>query len=604
LSNTVITPLTTLDFGTLKGSITGFLQAQPQFTGYNFVGSDMSVLTDILAFNTTYYSFLINMLNAESHIDSAQLLGSVISEAKSLNYTPRSAAGATANLTINFTGPSATYLFQKGSTFSSIIKANNYVFAITDNLLVASGNGVFSANLSVSEGSYFSDAYAMSYAQNTRTFELRNSNVTQGGVDSSTISVVVYENNSMIATPFTFSTTTLGLNESSKVYFLQMNYKANYEIAFGDGAVGYRPADGATIVIDYLVTSGSKGNGATRFEPNFSFPGVANLNVVVNSGSQNGADFENIESIRFFAPRNFQVQERGIVPDDYTILLEEQFPEINAAIAYGGQDVFPPQYGKVFVSVDINGVDGLPTSLKSKYENFLKNKTMMTPVVVPAVFTYWSVTTNVFYNINITTLNPQTIKSLVLNQIATFNEDNLNNFGVTLYNVPFTTAINQTDPSIVTNDTDIKVIKLISPATLVQQQLTVDFGMSLYQGYMDSSSTQHPDANNHTISSSKFFYGADTVYIEDDGAGGLHYVKDLNNPINSVLPQSTFLTKVGDMNYDTGVLTFNSLYINSFDGPSIKIYAKPANRDITVPANTILTITSDEINVTATTVRV
>ncbi len=604
MANTVSVPLINLDFGTLKNAIATFLSGQQYFKDYNFQGSSMSVLTDVLAWFSTQDAFYTNMLNTESHLDSAQLLGSVISEAKSLNYCPISPKAAQSNLLVTFNSSNSTYLLGKGSTFTTTINANAYNFSISDNILIGSSNGYFSTYIPILEGSYFSDSYIESYANNTLAFQLNNQNV-----DTSTITVVVYENGSTIGTNYTFATTLLGLNEVSKVYFLQMNYKGNYEITFGDGVVGYRPSDGALIIIDYLVTSGSDGNGGIKYTPNFSLQGASNVVITTIIGSYGGSNAQSIESIRYYAPRAFQVQERGVVPEDYVILLMQQFPEIEAATAFNGATQLPasysqsaPQYGTVFIAVNINNVQGLPASLQTTYQNFLANKTMMNPVVVPAQFTYWSINSTIVYNINISTLTPQSIETLVQNTIISYNANTLNNFGVTLYEVPLLSDINDTDISIITNDTDIRIYKIIQPLTLTAQQLTVSFGIPLLQGYADSVQP-HPDANTHCVGSDTFTYGADPVYIEDDGNGNLYYVKQLNTTTN-VFSNAVYVQTVGTIDYANGILQFSSFYVNAFQGTGIKIYVKPASNDIKVPGDTILTITPEDINLTATAIRI
>ncbi len=525
-------------------------------------------------------------------------------EAKSLNYCPISPKAAQSNLLMTFNSSNSTYLLGKGSTFTTTINANAYNFSISDNILIGSSNGYFSTYIPILEGSYFSDSYIESYANNTLAFQLNNQNV-----DTSTITVVVYENGSTIGTNYTFATTLLGLNEVSKVYFLQMNYKGNYEITFGDGVVGYRPSDGALIIIDYLVTSGSDGNGGIKYTPNFSLQGASNVVITTIIGSYGGSNAQSIESIRYYAPRAFQVQERGVVPEDYVILLMQQFPEIEAATAFNGATQLPasysqsaPQYGTVFIAVNINNVQGLPASLQTTYQNFLANKTMMNPVVVPAQFTYWSINSTIVYNINISTLTPQSIETLVQNTIISYNANTLNNFGVTLYEVPLLSDINDTDISIITNDTDIRIYKIIQPLTLTAQQLTVSFGIPLLQGYADSVQP-HPDANTHCVGSDTFTYGADPVYIEDDGNGNLYYVKQLNTTTN-VFSNAVYVQTVGTIDYANGILQFSSFYVNAFQGTGIKIYVKPASNDIKVPGDTILTITPEDINLTATAIRI
>lgn len=586
--------LTTLDFDTLKQSFINYMRSQDQFKDYDYASSNMNVLIDLLTYNSHLNAWYTHMEMAESFLDSAQLKSSVISHAKELNYIPRSARSAEANVVLTFTGSQPTYVLQKGQTFSATIKSNTYTFSLGDNILLTSTNGYFTANLNIFEGVYLFDTYTLNSADPTQRLVISNANV-----DVSSVSVVVYENNNIQGTAFSRATTLLGLDERSKVFFVQQAENEQYEVLFGDGIVGYRPADGSTVSINYRVTHGSEGNGAKVFIMNFN-PGpthdAAQINVQTISVSAGGADSEDVESIRFYAPRAFQIQERATSANDYAIMLRSQFPEIAAISTYGGEELNPPQFGRVAIAVKITDVDGLPDSKVQQYKSFLSDRTSLTtkPIFVDPEFSFLAVRSTVNYNINLSTLTPDNIKALVVLAVQTYAAQNLGEFGVRFRYSRFCSMIDETDNSIVGNETEILLYRKIIPVRSVPQKFIIDYHMPLQQGVVMPNNVAA--IGFHSVFSSSFFVNGQQTRLEDDGSGNIYLVA-------SVKGVDTFTSKIGTVDYEQGVVRIDSLTVTDFDGPAVKIYVRTREKDILENQATIMDIEGGEIQVQVNTVR-
>lgn len=605
--------LISLDFDTLKAQFITFLQTQEQFKDYNYDASAMNVLLDILAYNTYKNSFYTNMVFAEGFIDSAQLRESLFSHSKELNYLPRSAKSAAANVSISFTasGESQPYLIRKGQTFTSVIKQDTYVFSVGDDVLLTSSNNSFSASFPIYEGFYTNDTYVVDYTVPFQAFSITNQNV-----DTDSLTVLVYEDGSSVPVKYSRATTLLGLNEQSRVYFIQPTFKAGYDVIFGDGVLGRKPKNGATVVLDYRVTNGPEANGARSFSINFDPTGSGELTstVAINVGpfsattrgsySVGGADAESNDSIKFYAPRHFQTQERAVTVSDYEIALKTEFPEINAVSVYGGEEVSPPRYGKVFVAVDIKNVEGLPDAKITEYYNFLKSRSPLSidPLFTEPEFTYVNVNSLVKYNINVTTKTTQNIKAATILTVSEFAEQFLNDFKSSLRYSKLTSAIDNIDQSIISNQTDLRMYKKIRPTLATSQNFDINFNTPLEEtDYVSDEAIgtvagRHKVRSTRTLQSSYFVFNGEKCIIEDDGAGVVRIVKEEG--------EFHYIVRiVGTIDYKTGMLKLVNFSVDSYEGNAIKIYVHTKEKDILGQRNEILSIESDEINVTVEAVR-
>lgn len=595
--------LTTLDFDSIKENFKAYLKSQDTFNDYDFEASNISVLLDVLSYNTQLNSFYLNMLASEMFLDSAQLRDSIISHAKELNYLPRSFRSAIAdvNITIYDTSSSAVTI-PKGTTFTGTTGSKDFTFVTSSNIIAPGGSSVFVANnVLLYEGDYISDSYVVNYQAPERYI------ITNKTVDTNSIEVTVIEDNGSTVIPYKRVDSLFGLSSTSLVYFIQPAENDTYEIVFGDGVIGRAPKDRSVILIQYRFCNGELPNGISTFVSDGLINGTGIVtSIVVNSAAAGGSIPEDIESIRFNAPRAFNTQERVVTPNDYETLLKTYFSEINAVSAYGGEETNPPQFGKVIIAVDLKNTDSLPQTKKTKYTNFIKQRSPLAidPIFVEPDFTYIKVLTNVKYNINNTSLEKDDIQALVVDSILNYNDVFLNGFNKTLRYSKFVAAIDNSQFSIISNDTELFVTKLLEPSLRVESDYVVDFGLSLRDDIAQLNNQQIS-----IIESNIFLYNGIYCSLEDDGLGNMYIITHggTSNGLHSSgsAHRSTPIKKVGTINYATGQLQLNNFRADSLlSGVYIEIYARAKERDITSQRRTILSIRESDITANVTQVRI
>lgn len=592
--------LVSLDVDTIKENLKTYLASQDIFQDYDFEGSNMSVLLELLSYNTYLNAFYLNMNGNEMFLDSALLRDSVVSHAKELNYLPRSFRSSYANVNITVTDPEganteySTVLIPKGTSFTGRSGAKNFTFVTDTNISTTGSNGVFSANdVLIYEGDYTSDIYTVNYNDPARYL------ITNKTVDTNSITVAVIENNGANTFTYTLATSLFGLDSTSKVFFLQAAENNTYEVVFGDGVIGRKPLDRAAIIIQYRSCNGELPNGIRSFVSDGAIDGLSNISIVVNSAATGGGIPETVESIKFNAPRAFTTQERVVTADDYATILSANFSEINTVYAYGGEEAIPPQYGKVYVAVDLKTADALPPSKREEYRRFVKQRSPLSidPVFVDPFYTYIKVDSTVKYNINETSLTTEDIKILVESAISNYNSNNLDGFNKTLYFSKFITAIDAAHSSIVSNDTEILAVKSFSPTIGAIDNYSIDFGLALRNdiGQIES---YHDEVEYHIISSSEFIYNGIQCFFEDDGNGILRIATQEEDQHSTVL-------EIGTVDYDTGVVTVSSFNPDAILGHSeIYLYGATSDKNITSQRNVILSIRDEDVNVLIEQVRV
>ena len=589
--------LTQLDFDSIKTSLKSYLTEQDEFKDYDFDGSNLSVLIDILAYNTYQNAFYLNMVGNEMFLDSAKLRDSVISHAKELNYLPRSFTSSKADLRLTIT-PTDTnknsIVVPKGTGFISRVDDYSFTFTTTENLVITNKiNGAFvSDTITVYEGNYLSDTYAVNYA-NPLVFKINNKNV-----DISSVAVTIIEDNGSVNIEYSRATSLFGYDENSTVFFLQPGIGDLYEVVFGDGVIGRKPKNNAIVIIEYRTSNGELPNGAFRFINSGRIDNEANVAITTLKAAADGAVAEDLNSIKFNAPRAFTTQERAVTAEDYENLLKASFPEINAVTAYGGEDANPPQYGRIFVSVDLTDVDGLPKIKEDQYKSFLRTRSSvaMEPLFITPDYTYLKIDSTVRYNINRTGLNPEDIRTYVIDSILNYASTSLNSFAKTFRYSKLVQAIDATDSSVVSNETDIILVKYLSPALNTSLNLTVDFKNPLTQE-IPLLGDEHPIVDVHGITSTPFTYtGILNCVLEDNGDGIVRIV----TPVGA---NHKKIVDIGTVDYDTGIVRLNNFNIQNYSGTSLKIYAEPRSRDITAIQNVILNIIEPDVNITIEQIR-
>lgn len=594
MANTSVS-LVDLDFDTIKSNLKTYLKSSDSpFKDVDFEGSNISQLLDVLAYNTYLNSYYLNMVASEMFLDTASLRDSVISHAKELNYVPRSFTSASAQLSFNITPSSAigSLVVPKGTTFTSKIGSNNYSFATDENVVLnANNDGKFYANLTVYEGVYNSDSFVYVSSNTSQRFVISNPTV-----DTRSITVTVIEDSAANVLSYSRATSYLGQSNTSQIYFLQAAENSQYEIIFGDGVVGREPKNGATVVIEYRNSNGELPNGARFFDIDGAIQGQSNISSITTvSSATGGAVNETLESIKRNAVRHYQNQDRAVTASDFETILSSNFPEIQAISAYGGEEADPPQYGKVFISVDLENADGISQSAKDRFYNFIKPRTTVSidPVFIDPKFLYIEAQCSVKYNVNTTTLKTSDIATLVKSTISNYNASNLNGFKKTLYYSKLVENINNSHSSIVSNDLHIVPFKLFTPTTGAAYSQTLEFGMPLSQYYYISED-DYVRSQIKAVYSTFFIFEGKQCTIQDDNNGKLAIYA------TSGFDATTKLKEIGTVDYNTGKVVITDIVIDSYtpaSGAHMHIYVNPASKDITTGKNYIISIRDSDIEV-------
>lgn len=587
--------ITDLDFDTIKNNLKTFLSSQSEFTDYNFEGSGLNVLLDLLAYNTHYNAFHANMLANEMFLDSSQLRQSVVSHAKHLGYTPRSArcSKAIVDITVNNV-TSSTLTLNKGSTLTSTVDDNTYQFVVNEAVSITPTNGVYTfSNVEICEGTLVTERYTVNTSDPDQRFILNNSNG-----DTTTLKVTV-QNSSSDSTSFTYSlnTSITNISPTSRVYFLQEVEDGKFEVYFGDGILGNALSNGNIVTVEYIVCNTTEANGATSFSFSGAIGGFSNIQVTTIANSSGGAVAETLKSIKFNAPKRFSAQNRAVTLGDYKAIVSDIYPNVQSIRVWGGEDNDPPIYGRVYISIKSLAGTNLTTSEKERIVSDLKEYKIasVTPVVVDPETIYLTIDSNVKYDAKTTTKNANDIKTSVLSSITNFNSTNLQKFDGPLYYSQLLETINNSDSSIVSNITKFKMYRLITPTTTKAETYTIKFNNALY----------HPHAGHHSIvTTSGFKINGDATteyFLDDDGNGNIRLYSISITGVKSIKNANQ-----GTINYTTGELVVNDLFITSLsniDGAATtvgRITVQPASYDVVPVRNQILEVDLTNTTITAT----
>ena len=582
-----------LDFDGIKDNLKTFLTQQDEFRDYDFEGSGMSVLLDILAYNTHYLGFNANMLANEMYLDSADLRASVVSLAKQVGYTPKSSVSPIANIDVVVNGATASSLTMvRGTKFTSTVNGTSYSFVNNADISIAPADGVYNfSNLDIYEGVYLNYKYTASTADIDQRFIIPNDSV-----DTSTLTVKVQNSSSdSITNTYQLVDGITGLDSTSKVYFLQEVENGRYEVYFGDGVLGKKIEDGNIIILDYIVTNRNEANGASVFTLNGTIGGLSDVTITTNINASNGADAESISSIKYNAPRDYTAQDRAVTAEDYKVLVKGLYANAQAVQVYGGEDADPVAFGKVYISIKAKSGSNLTTLTKESIVQSLKSYAVasVTPVVIDPETTFLTLTTNFKYNSNLTTKAKSTLETNVLNTIISYNNETLENFTGMYRHSALTGLIDNTDTSILSNITKVKMYKFITPTLNEGLKYTLNFNNALFNPH-----SGHNAGGGGIISSTGFKINNDLSvsehFLDDDGAGNIR-VYYLSGTVR-VYTSSSY----GTVNYTTGQIVLTSSHITSIsnvDGTAstqIRIFATPDSNDIVPVRNQVLEI--DTVN--------
>jgi len=593
--------VTEFDFDEVKDNLKIFMRNQTEFKDYDFEGSGLSALLDVLAYNTHYLGFNANMLANEMFLDSSQLRSSVVSHAKTLGYTSRSATAAKATIDVFLNTSNANATMPAGTVFTSSVGDTSYQFVtIQDITSTLNGSTITFTNAIIYEGSYVSTRYTVDTQNVEQRFIISDTRS-----DTATLTVKVQNSTSdSTLTTYTLATDIAALTSTSNVYFLQEVEDGKYEIYFGDGVLGSALEDGNIVIMNYVVTNKGAANGAAVFVSSAAIDTVSSVNVRIVSAAAGGSEPESVESIKYNAPLDYASQGRCVTTEDYKTYVRQLFANTQSISVWGGEDGSfnnvtgasdIAEYGKVFISVkSITGVN-LTETQKSQLVTNLAPYTVasLTPVIVDPLVLNLILSINFKFDSNATTNNKAGLESIVSSTITTYNNTNLKVFNSVFRHSQFTSLIDDSDPSILSNVTTIALGSLYTPSTSGSFSFTIHFGNALY----------HPhDGHNSTaggiIASTGFYIQDNTneMFFDDDGAGNLRIFYLVSGS------RIYYSSVAGTVNYTTGLVSVNPVYITSVSNvddnssSAIRMTASPASVDIVSKRNQIVEI--DLINTT------
>lgn len=499
--------ITNLDFGAIKSSLKTFLSQQDTLKDYNFDGSALSVLIDLMAYNTQYNAYYLNMVANEMFLDSAVQRGSVVSIAKLLGYTPNSysAPKARIKLVVNEVSEATLTLPKNTEFLSESVDGVNYRFVTSDATTVSvTANTATFDNLEIAQGITSSYSYTVNTTSNPKlVFQIPDETV-----DLSTLVVTVQESSSNVTSEtYTRATDYSSLNQNSKVYFVQENDKGFFEIYFGDGILGKSLIDGNLVLMSYVSTQGTSAFGANAFVLMSSVSGYSNTAITSISAATQGAEKESINSIKYTAPKSFAAQSRAVTKEDYIYLIQNNSTSIpvESVSVWGGEDNDPPVYGQLFCAVKPSGGFTLtPTQKQRLIEEVIKPISVLTitPTVVDPDYVYVSLDTTVLYNPKRTNNTASEIKEIAKAAALTFCKDTLNTFNSTFKLPELTRTVQASEPSIITNETKVRLEKKFYPSLTTKTTYQLNFGTKLNRNYFKSGLTTYPDITVQDINSS------------------------------------------------------------------------------------------------------
>ena len=571
--------ITELDFGLIKSNLKAYLQQQSKFTDYNFDGSNISVLLDVLAYNTHYNAFYVNMIGNEMFLDTAILRESVVSRAKELGYVPASARGPDASLTVTIndarpTSP-ASITIPRGTKFTTSANGQTYVFQTdTDFAISAFSNGT--ANLYSTTVKVFEGVESTEQITVTATSKYIISNPT---VDLSSLLVTVQGSSSDLSTfPYSLATDINTVNENTRVYFLQEVEGGKFEVYFGDGVIGKELLVGNIVKLRYRTTNGALLNGANTFSGPSAISGFTSITIKTTIAAASGVDQESIDSIKFNAPKQFEVQNRAVTSRDYERIIVKNYPEIVSISVWGGEDNVPPVYGKVFVSARPSTGENLSNSKKESIKSTLSSINLLTTTVefVDPTYIYANITSTVRYNPNATAKTDGQMITTISNSITNYFNTQLGQFGKGLRLSRLARYIDNADTSVLSNDTTLQ-LELRSKSISLSKKNTYTF-------------TFNQEVVPGSLISSQFTLDSENVFLDDNSSGIVRaYFLDADGNKNLITSNS------GTIDYDTGTVTLTSFLPSSILNSILSVRVDTVKKDIIPTLTEIIIIGSKTI---------
>jgi len=567
-----------LDFDAIKSNLKTFLQGQTEFQDYDFEGSGLSVLLDVLAYNTHYNGIYTNLAVNECFLDSASKRASVVSLAKMLGYMPRSASCATATVTATVTSPTSspsTVTLPAMQPFTTSIDNVSYTFYNRSAVTTALVSGAYTfTGLVLTEGTPLQYKYTM--APGVR-FIIPNANA-----DLNTLTVSIQQTSSSdLYEVYTRADTLTEVTELSTIYFVKEIDDGLYEISFGNDNLGLALSNGNVVTLDYMVSSLEEPNTASSFTYGGATLAGSSLSVTATAAASGGASSESIDEIKFNAPKYYAAQNRAVTPDDYKAIILKNFPEAQTISVWGGEDNNPPIYGKTYICIKPKEASKL-TNLQKEFikNNILESRNIVsiTPEIVDPEFFNIKVTSFVYYNPRATTKTAAQIETLVKQSIMKYNDEELERFDSVLRYSKLTKIIDETDPAITNNITRI----MIRHPHEVQYNIASQYILDLINPISQDGGKQ-----GEVFASTGFYIpnSNELHFLDDDANGNIRlYYTNTNFEKVIVTPD------IGTINYDTGSIVVRSLTIRAIDGAFFEWQVKPESYDVVSALNQIVQI--------------
>lgn len=588
--------VTELDFDQIKDNLKNYLKQQTEFNDYNFEGSGLSTLLDVLAYNTHYNAVAAHYSLNEAFLDSAQIRGNVVTRAKLLGYVPRSvlAPKATIKLVVdNSAGPSfpTTLTLPRGTKLTTTVQGETYQYVVVNSQTVtgsATQQFTFEA-VEIAEGTYKTLLYRVDNDIESQKFQ-----ITDSDVDTSTLRVRVQENEEALTYDiYSRFESLLNVDSASQIHYIQENTNGKYEVYFGDGVIGKKPINNNIVTLDYIYTHGDESNGASTFNLSSTLGGLVNANYTVTTvtPSAGGSDRESMESIRFNAPLTFTAQNRAVTSDDYRAIILKSFSNVSSISTWGGEDNDPIDFGKVYVAIKpLTGATLTAAEKLTIKDTVLKGKNIVsiTPEIVDPNFTNLELDVFFKYNPNLTDRTNVELQGVVRDTISDYNFNNLNKFdGVFRYS-QILKAIDSSDRSILNSTIRPYMFQTISAKTTRDLN---NFNLTYASGIFESGSEKE-----FILNSTAFKIGGVDHYLGDKVVTG-----SANRTIivYKIVEGSniTVINNAGSIEASTGRVVINNFAVDT--DTDIKVTVIPNSLDIAPKRDQLLNIDQTYVSITA-----
>lgn len=586
-----MTDLTKLDYKEIRNQLKEFLKEQDEFTDYDFDGSGISTLLDLLAYNTHYNALLAHINMNETFLDTAQVRSNVVSHAQNIGYVPKSATASRVSLDLEITGEagSPTVLtIPKGFKFTGKVNNTEYTF-VTNTTYTSLRNGQGNYNFTgveVKQGTIKLNTYRVDGLSPFAAYEIPSENV-----DINTLAVRVYENpNSQSFEVYQYFDDITEAGSDSTAYFFKENSFGKYEIYFGDNFIGRRPASGSKVEVEYIETQGAEANNIRELSPSSSIPLTSSIAVTLSEGfdrTVNGAPKESLASVKFNAPVSYATQNRAVTANDYRVLLLQEFPDLQDVAAWGGEDNEPPIFGKVFISPALKDRKRATSSFNEAMLLFLKGKNIgaITPEVVEAEYTRLCIDVNYKFNPEKSSKTQGELDSIIRGVIDTYDAEQLNKFTGIFRHSNLVALIDSADPAIVSTNINTTMMKEFTPNPLLRQNYNVKFPSRLY---LSPNGEEIMTSNTFLVDGIEAKFGDKP--IEGEGSIRQIYVYAVNTGFE--IPK---YSNVGTIDPESGLV---SIVDFKFDVSNlIEIQVKPDSYDLAPSFNQLLRVCRNNLTV-------